>query len=163
MKLRLTVSPYFSGLCIFVVASVLAIIPLPLWVVNLRPEFVPMVVIYWVSASPSRVGVGTAWFLGLFLDVLEGSVLGINGLGLVLVAYFASSQHRRFRMLRPLQQACTVVIVIALYLTLLQWLRVINGESIYNGFSYLFGSLTSGLLWPLFVYLFSFTRPRTAR
>ena len=88
---------------------------------------------------------------------------GINGLGLVLVAYFASSQHRRFRMLRPLQQACTVVIVIALYLTLLQWLRVINGESIYNGFSYLFGSLTSGLLWPLFVYLFSFTRPRTAR
>lgn len=163
MRPGLTAASYFSGFCIFVVASIFSIIPLPLWVVNFRPEFVPMVIIYWVSALPLRVGVGTAWFLGLFLDVLEGSVLGINGLGLVLVAYFASSQHRRFRMLKSLQQASIVAIVIALYLVFSHWLRVINGESIYDGFSYLFGSLTSGLLWPLLVYFFSFTRSFSPR
>lgn len=163
MRPELTVASYFSGFCIFVLASIFSIIPLPLWVANFRPEVVPMVIIYWVSALPLRVGVGAAWLLGLFLDVLEGSVLGINGLGLVLVAYFASSQHRRFRMLKSLQQASMVAIVIALYLVLSHWLRVINGESIYNGFSYLFGSLTSGLLWPLLVYFFSFTRSLSPR
>ena len=81
----------------FFLAYLLAIVPFPEWAMNYRPEWVPMVLIYWVMALPYRVGIGSAWCAGLILDILKGSVLGLNAIGLVIVAYVTSSIHLRFR------------------------------------------------------------------
>ena len=53
---------------------------------NYRPEWVPMVLIYWVMALPYRIGIGSAWIVGLVLDILEGSILGLNAMALVIIA-----------------------------------------------------------------------------
>ena len=70
----------------FFLAYLLAIVPFPEWAMNYRPEWVPIVLIYWTMALPYRIGIGSACAAGLVLDVLEGSTLGVNALALVVVA-----------------------------------------------------------------------------
>ena len=96
----------------FFLAYLLAIVPFPEWAMNYRPEWVPMVLIYWVMALPYRIGIGSAWCAGLILDILKGSVLGLNAIGLVIVAYVTSSIHLRFRMFSSIQQSGLVLVLI---------------------------------------------------
>ena len=60
----------------FVIAIVLAIIPLPPLLQTVRPEFVTIVLIYWCIAVPARIGVGIGWSVGLVMDVLVDTLLG---------------------------------------------------------------------------------------
>ena len=96
----------------FFIAYLLAIVPFPEWAMNYRPEWVPMVLIYWTMALPYRVGIGSAWAVGLVLDVLEGATLGVNALALVVVAYVALSLHQRMRMFSALQQSGLVLALV---------------------------------------------------
>ena len=73
------------------IAYLLALVPFPEWAMNYRPEWVPMVLIYWVMALPYRIGIGSAWIVGLVLDILEGSILGLNAMALVIIAYVTLS------------------------------------------------------------------------
>jgi rod shape-determining protein MreD len=92
-------------------AYLFAIVPLPEWSLNWRPEWVLLFVFYWTMALPYRIGLGFAWLAGLLLDVLEGGMLGLNALTLMLVAYIALSLHQRLRMYTPIQQSGVVLIV----------------------------------------------------
>jgi rod shape-determining protein MreD len=114
----------------FFIAYLLAIVPFPEWAMNYRPEWVPMVLIYWTMALPYRVGIGSAWAVGLVLDVLEGSTLGVNALALVVVAYVALSLHQRMRMFSTLQQSGLVLALVGLNLM------------------FLMAALTSAVIWP---------------
>ncbi len=51
----------------FVVAFMLTAVPLPDWAVSWRPDWVALVLAYWCLALPRRIGVLTAWFIGLLL------------------------------------------------------------------------------------------------
>ena len=73
----------------------------------------------WVMALPYRVGIGSAWCAGLILDILEGSVLGLNAIGLVIVAYVTSSIHLRFRMFSSIQQSGLVLVLLGINLFLM--------------------------------------------
>ena len=79
-------SSFFIFFC-FSVAFLFSILALPNAVSYLRPEWVAMVVIYWVIKSPDKVGVVVAWSSGLVLDILEGNLLGVNALSMAVVAY----------------------------------------------------------------------------
>ena len=65
-------------------AFMLAIMPLPDWAVEFRPDWVTLVLIYWAMAVPTRVGVTVAWFAGLLLDVSYGTLMGQHAVGMVL-------------------------------------------------------------------------------
>ena len=91
----------------FFISYLLAIVPFPEWAMDYRPEWVPMVLMYWVMALPYRVGIGSAWVAGIVLDVLEGSVLGLNALGLVVIAYITLNLHQRLRMFSSLMRFST--------------------------------------------------------
>ena len=132
----------------FFLAYLLAIVPFPEWAMNYRPEWVPMVLIYWVMALPYRVGIGSAWCAGLILDILKGSVLGLNAIGLVIVAYVTSSIHLRFRMFSSIQQSGLVLILLGINLFLSHWLEVITGYSAASGMMFIMAALTSAVLWP---------------
>ena len=132
----------------FFFAYLLAIVPLPDWSMNYRPEWVPMVLIYWVMALPYRVGIGCAWFAGLILDILEGSILGLNSIALVIVAYVTLSLHLRLRMFSSLQQAGLVLALIGLNLMICHWLQLITGQTVASNMLFLVASLTSAVFWP---------------
>jgi rod shape-determining protein MreD len=132
----------------FFVAYLLAIVPFPEWAMNYRPEWVPMVLIYWVMALPYRLGIGSAWCAGLLLDILEGSTLGLNAISLVILAYVSLSLHQRMRMFTSLQQSGLIFVLVGLNLMLCHWLQIVTGQTINVSLLFLMAALTSAIIWP---------------
>ena len=132
----------------FFLAYLLAIVPFPEWAMNYRPEWVPIVLIYWTMALPYRIGIGSACAAGLVLDVLEGSTLGMNALALVIVAYVALSLHQRMRMFSSVQQSGLVLVLVGLNLMLCNWLQIVTGQSVSSNLMFLMAALTSAVIWP---------------
>ena len=95
-----------------IVALWLSILPLPVWTQWARPEWVAMVLIYWVIALPERVGIGVAWSVGLIQDIVEGSLLGQHAFALAVLAYVALISSQRLRMFTPIQQAAVIFVLI---------------------------------------------------
>ena len=112
-----------------------------------RPEWVPMVLMYWVMALPYRVGIGSAWMAGIVLDVLEGSVLGLNALGLVVIAYITLILHQRLRMFSSAASRPGFAMV-GINLMLNHWLLILTGQKVASGLLFLMAALTSAIIWP---------------
>ncbi|MEM7541984.1 MAG: rod shape-determining protein MreD [Pseudomonadota bacterium] len=137
----------------FAMAFMLTAIPVPDWAVSWLPAWVALVLIYWCLATPGYVGVLTGWVLGLLLDVMHGSILGQHALGLSVVAYVTLIYHQRVRIFPLVQQSILIALLLFIYLAIM--LAIYNTlGSIDYGYNYLFGALSSALLWPwLFVIL----------
>jgi rod shape-determining protein MreD len=145
----------------FVVAMVLAIVPLPdsvpVELGYLRPQWVVLVLIYWVIALPRRVGILVAWSVGLIVDVLLGSLLGQHGIAFIVVAYIASSLYQRLRMFSLWQQSMIVFAIIGLNQLINFWIESIVGIGDWNLW-YLLASVISALLWPSVFFLLRYLR-----
>ncbi|MCP5459802.1 MAG: rod shape-determining protein MreD, partial [Gammaproteobacteria bacterium] len=97
----------------FIVALLLTIIPLPLWVDRIRPDWMCLVLIYWCMALPHRVGVGAGWLMGLLLDAAQGTLLGQHALALAVVGFLTLKTYRRVRVLPLWQQSFTILAFVA--------------------------------------------------
>ncbi len=128
-------------------ALMLTMLPLPDWAEHARPEWVALVLIYWVMALPQRIGVGAAWVCGLFLDVVRGAVLGQHALALTLIAFITLKLHLRLRVYPLWQQATVVLMLVALEQMLVLWIKGFLGLSP-EGWFYWVPALVSALLWP---------------
>lgn len=131
----------------FLIAYILEVVPLPDWAEPARPCWVALVLLYWVIAIPHRVGVIAAWFAGLFLDVVQGDVLGQNAFALALIAYVTYVLHLRLRVFPIWQQCLSIVVLVGVY----QLVTLLIQRSIHITpwtMSYWLGSLMSGLFWP---------------
>lgn len=131
----------------FILAFMLTLVPLPEWARAFRPEWCALVLIYWCMALPHRVGVGTAWLVGLLLDVMTGTLLGQHALGLSVIAYLTLLLHQRIRVFPVRQQALTVLVMLLLYQLLLLWVRGVTGHPP-SSWTYWTASLSSTVLWP---------------
>ena len=136
----------------FAMAALFTVFPLPQWLESYRPEWVALVVIYWVMALPDRVGLFTAWIAGFFLDVLEGSLLGLNALALALVAYLALSLYQRMRMFTAIQQSSTILILVGIHQLLSFWVLTANNQNTAPNLIFMISALSSAVIWP-FIFL----------
>ena len=138
----------------FLMAFLLAIVPFPEWAMHYRPQWVALVLIYWMIALPYRVGMGTAWVVGAFVDILEGSMLGLNALAHTLIAYLVLNVHHRLRMFSYLQQSALILVMVGLSLILVHWIKVGTEQSDSVGMLFLLSAVSSAFVWPwLFVLL----------
>src|ERR671916_41235 len=81
-----------------VVAALLNMMPWSGWIGWLRPDFVALVVLYWVIEQPRKVGFTAAFVLGLFMDVAEGALLGQHSLSYCILTFAGIALNRRVRM-----------------------------------------------------------------
>lgn len=128
-------------------ALALAIIPLPTVVQPFRPDWVVLVLIYWSLMAPGRVGLLSAFFLGVLLDTLSGALLGQHALALLAVAYITQRFHLRIRVFPIWQMSLTVLALLAVYQFLLFWVDGVAGRTVLGverGAPVLMGAL----LWP---------------
>ncbi len=142
----------------FAAALMFTLLPLPQPVAQLRPDWVALVLIYWVVALPHRVGVGTGWLAGLFQDAATGTLLGQHALGLAVVAWVVLGLHRRIRNYPVWQQAIFVLMVIALLRVLGAWVLGISGRP--ADFSYWLPAVSSMFVWPLIYLALRYVRRR---
>jgi len=150
------------GLITIIAAFMLAIMPLPDWAVELRPEWVTLVLIYWAMTAPSKVGVTAAWFTGLLLDVSYGTLMGQHAIGMVLVIYVIHMQHQRLHMASLLQQAIVIFALLFVKQLLILWVDGMLGRAP-GSWLYFMPTITSTILWPwIFLILKELQRKYTA-
>lgn len=138
---------------------ILTILPMPDWTVWLRPAWILLVLIYWTMLVPHRVNVGVAWLVGLFLDVLNGTLLGEHALAMALPIYLVARMHSRLNMFPLLQQGLIVFFLVLVYQFTLFCIQGFLGQ-LPNTWLYWSSSVISMLLWPWVVSIIGHFRRR---
>lgn len=134
------------------VASLLTVMPMPQIVKLARPDWALLVLMYWTLALPQRTNVGTAFAVGFIVDVLVGTVLGVNALAFSVVIFAVALHHLKIRNFSLLQQSLLVGMLLALYHLLLFWLsHFLTG--VYFMPEYLWPVLTGMVVWPWLFWL----------
>ena len=131
-----------------VIALMLAIAPLPGWAEPYRPGWVALTLIYWSMTLPQTYSVGSAWLVGLVLDVAQGTLLGQHALALSLIIYITVKFHLQLRQFPLLQLSATVFAMLALHQFILFWINGVVGVN--SPAETYWGPVISGtLIWPL--------------
>ncbi len=126
----------------------------------LRPDFVGLVLLYWCTHKPYRVGIGIAWMIGIFADVADASLFGQHALAYTVLAFGGTVLHRRIQMFDLRQQTMQIFpLLLISYATyaLVHW--KMHGFIVWE---YFLGSVVSAALWiPLTVLLQNLRRSRS--
>lgn len=135
----------------FLLGLLLSVSPLPQFMEIFRPLWLALLLTFWTLALPHKVGMTTAWVLGLMEDVLYGTLLGQNALILSLITFLVMSLQQRLRMY-PMWQQCLILLVIFGLAQLAQlWLSALTGNR-QPTLALLLPALVSVLLWPWVSY-----------
>lgn len=131
----------------------LSIVPLPLGVKFFWPQWCVLALVYWLIALPVRSGLTAAWSIGILLDVLQGTLLGVHALAMVLIAYGVLKFHRQIRIFPLRQQMLTIFVIVQLFQLIILLEQGMLGEANFR-WQYWLSGLSSMLIWPwVFVIL----------
>lgn len=130
-----------------VLAMMLRVAHLPDFIKYFNPDWVLLVLIYWSLAAPEKVGIFNAWFVGLFVDVLTGSLLGQHALAYAVVNFLCLKLHKRLRRFPMFQQALFVLAALLISQSLLFWMQNIRNPSRLDAVFWL-PVITGTLCWP---------------
>lgn len=139
----------------------LSVMPLPEFMQVGRPVWLAMLLAFWTLNLPHRVGMLSAWCLGLAADVLYGDLLGQNALVLTLSVFMVQSLQRRLRMFPLWQQSLVFLVVFGLAQLVQLWLNALTGNRPPT-LLFLLPALTSALLWPWLYVSLQWLRRRFA-
>ncbi len=142
----------------FVVGFILSALPLPETIIDWRPCWLAMLLIYWCMALPERVGILSAWLLGLLFDVQQSFILGQHALGFIFLAYVIIKNHKRMRVYPLLQQSLVVCLYLLIFQAIMLLVMLLSGTITYT-WLYWVPAFTSMLIWPwLFIFMRDFRR-----
>lgn len=144
----------------FLLGLMLTIMPLPETAEPFRPDWIAMLVIFWTMQLPRTWSVGTAWIIGIVLDVSQGTILGQHALALCCVAFITVRFHLLMRVFPIPQLTATVFPILATYQFLLFWINGVAGVDAPSS-AYWGPVITGTLLWPVVLVLLSAMRYRT--
>ena len=143
-----------------IVGLMLTIMPLPDAIVAFRPDWLALLMIFWAMQLPRTWSVGSAWIVGIVLDVSYGTLLGQHALALAVVTFATVRFHLLMRVFPLSQLTATVFALLALYQFILFW---INGVAGINAPSVTYWGpvITGSLIWPFFFTFMSGVRYRS--
>ncbi|KAF0813813.1 Rod shape-determining protein MreD [Andreprevotia sp. IGB-42] len=130
----------------FALALLINLLPWQAKIANLAPDFVAMMVVYWTLNQPRRIGIATAFILGIIMDVGDGNVLGQHALAYTVVAYLALSRQRLIAVFPFWQQALVVLGLLTLGQTLMVLIQLSLGAA-FVGWTYFVGNVLAAVLW----------------
>jgi len=142
-----------------IVSIMLMVIPLPDWAVAFRPDWVALTLIYWAMMLPRTWSVGTAWLIGIVLDVSQGTILGQHALALCFIVFITVHFHLLMRVFPMQQLTATVFAILTLYQFILFWINGVAGVDV-QLVNYWGPVLTGTLFWPVVTILLSRIRMR---
>jgi rod shape-determining protein MreD len=132
----------------FLLALLLMIFPLPQEAAWFRPEFVPMLVVYWTLVMPQQSSMLFIWVLGCSQDMLEGGTLGQHAMALMVVAYVCLLTYQRMINYTLWQQTFFVFVLVGLYQLVDNWVHSLQGNAAHS-LIFLLPAVTSAVIWPV--------------
>lgn len=143
-KLKLILSLLAAFICLLFPWSGLAL--------TLRPDFMLLVLIFWLLRTPNQCSVGTAWFMGLCVDLATGGVFGQYALAYTVTTFFAVIYQRRLVLFSNTQQLVYVFSLLFISQLILLILKTFAGRE-FLGWLYFLPSITGVLVWQIAVTL----------
>jgi len=142
-------SKFFTIFLSLIFSVILTISTFPLG--SFSPDWTQLFLIYWILAAPLSIGLLSSWIVGLVLDVVLGSTLGINALMYTIISYLVFKIHNITRYITVFQQSIVIIAILLIKFTLVLWIDSILSINNYN-ISLYWSCLTSALCWPLVFY-----------
>ena len=124
---------------------------------HFAPDWIHLFLIYWILATPGSIGLLIAWMIGLLVDVVLCSTLGVNALVYSLIAYLIFKSYMAIRYLTVLQQGILILLLLLIKSTIILWIDDMTGASNYTTSLY-WTPLISALVWPLVYYFLRILR-----
>lgn len=149
------------------VASLLAVVvltlmPLPALAEDARPYWAALVMIYWnLEAGRLRL-LGQAFFGGLVLDLLTGSLLGQHALSLLIISYLVERFRFRIRFFPPWQQAAVILLLLFNDRIVQLWIIGLVGDQ-WPSWQWWLAPVVGMLIWPWLFLLLDAFRQRERR
>ena len=127
-----------------IVALVMNFIPTAsvLWI----PDWIALVLVFWSIREPRHVGMGSAFLLGVAMDVADASLMGQHALAYVMITYLAGLLSRRILWFPLGQQAMHVAPLLLLAQAIQVAVRLVPGVD-FPGLSYFIGPFIGAVLW----------------
>ena len=142
-----------------ILSIMLMVMPLPEWAEPFRPDWVALTLIYWAMMMPRTWSVGSAWMVGIVVDVAQGTILGQHALALCLVVFVTVRFHLLMRVFPMQQLTATVFALLTLYQFMLFWINGAAGIDVPLS-SYWGPVITGTLFWPVMMAFLSGIRMR---
>ena len=144
--------PWLFPLTLFV-ALLLGLLPLPAVVAPLRPYWLALVLTYWLLEDHERVGLVTAFVLGLVADIAFGSLLGEHALRLTVLTFILQRFRPQLRFFPMAQQAFAIGGLLLNDLVIATAIHFVIGRPL-DGWMHWWTPVIGAALWPpLFVLL----------
>ncbi|MDP2793262.1 MAG: rod shape-determining protein MreD [Sulfurisoma sp.] len=116
------------------------------------PDWVALMLTFWCIHQPVKVGMGTAFILGLAMDVVDASIMGQHVLAYVLLAFVGCGLSRRILWFPLLLQAAHVLPML-LTSQLVMLLARMTGGAEFPGLLWFASSFVAAALWHPLTYL----------
>jgi rod shape-determining protein MreD len=91
-----------------IAALLLGLLPLTPALAPFRPYWLALVLAYWVLEEPEHIGLGFAFLVGIFADLVFGSLLGEQALRLTIMTFILQRFRARLRFFPLSQQALAI-------------------------------------------------------
>ena len=147
----------FLILSSFFAAILLFMLPITEHLRFFKPDWVTLVLIYWVAFLPKTVGIVFAFFLGLYMDLIIGNLLGTMGLTLSVVAYLSNVLSNRLLIFRFWQHSLIILLLLGVGQMLVFLMHIVVGMQPQN-FYYWLISLVTALTWPVVYHCLDYCR-----
>ena len=131
----------------FAIGLLLSVSPMPQFLEVFRPMWLALLLAFWTLNLPHKVGMTTAFVLGLAEDVLYGTLLGQNALVLTLITFLVLTLQQRLRMFPMWQQSLVILVIFGLAQLIQLWLSALTGNRLPT-LALIWSAVISALLWP---------------
>ena len=131
----------------FAVALLINLMPWSGIALQVCPDIVLLILLYWAIQEPRSVGQGLGFILGLLMDVADSALLGQHALIYVVVVFLAHLLRVRVLQLNLPAQALHVGAILVLAQLISVGLNLSMGREL-SGIWLIFSPLLSAILWP---------------
>ncbi len=148
-QLLLPASPLFIWSSLLVALALNMLLNMgPLGRAAWQPDVLALVLVFWTIRQSVRIGVGTAFMLGLAMDVHQSALLGQHALAYTALSFLAIAMQRRLLWFSMSAQTAQVLPLFIAAHALALMVRMLSGGDA-PGWSMLLAPFLEALLWPV--------------
>jgi rod shape-determining protein MreD len=144
-------------------AVLIQMLPVSSHIQTFLPNFIALVLIFWMIYAPGVIGSFQIFLFGLTCDVIFGTVLGAHSLSLLITAYCV------YRMLRPLrtwpiwQQFILIFAILLINHVTTLAINVLQGYEVQGVYVFILTPFMGLVFWPVIRNMFFGFIPRSVR